>query len=208
MGKMAFIMQFAWALNVPYDQAMPLAHMMDVVVADLIGSLCTGYLLVKWKTGRDVRDQGSGGVGATNVGRQLGRTGFIATLLGDALKGSFAVFLLPHCREWVFVAVVAGHIWPVFLRFRGGRGVATAIGALLVLNPLLLLPVALGTGIMLPILKRFTLAGLVGFLLLPLGAWLLDASFSLLAACAVVSGMILYAHRGHLEHAIRKKPVH
>ena len=84
---------------------------------------------------------------------------------------------------------------------------ATAIGALLVLNPLLLLPVLGGTLLAFPFLKSFTLSGLVGFLFLPVGAWLLIGDTALIPACSAMVAIILYAHRGHLHDAIHPKHI-
>ena len=108
-----------------------------ILLAYLLGGICTGYYLVRIKAKADVREHGSGAVGARNVGRILGKTGFAATLFGDVLKGVLAIALARkfHISEpavsLVMVAVVAGHIWPLALQFRGGRGIATAIGAFL-----------------------------------------------------------------------------
>ena len=95
-----------------------------------VGCVAIGYLLVRAKRGTDVRAVGSGRVGATNVGRVLGRWGFAWTLLGDMAKAVVAVRLGlwlgdgPRGAWLALLAVVCGHIWPVPLRFRGGRGVA------------------------------------------------------------------------------------
>src|SRR3954451_15892627 len=110
--------------------------------AYLLGAIPFGYLLVKWKTGGDVRAKGSGNIGATNVMRTTGRAAGIATLLLDIAKGYFAVWiagrLTNHDSLWMSVAalaVMAGHAYPVFLRFQGGKAVASAVGAFLCLTP-------------------------------------------------------------------------
>ncbi|HEY2014213.1 MAG TPA: glycerol-3-phosphate acyltransferase, partial [Bryobacteraceae bacterium] len=96
-------------------------------VAYLLGAIPFGYLLVKWKTGVDVRGAGSGNIGATNVLRTTGRGAGIATLLLDIAKGYFAVWLAgrltDHSPVWMSLAalaVMAGHAYPVFLKFQGG----------------------------------------------------------------------------------------
>jgi len=127
-------------------------------VAYLLGSIPFGYLIVRATKGADVRATGSGGTGATNVSRRAGKTAGVVTLLLDALKGVAAVAIakvvlgLPFFGEgtlagpalenaywWVAaaaIAVIMGHIFPVWLRFRGGKGVATGVGVFLVLTPL------------------------------------------------------------------------
>ena len=115
----------------------------STILAYLLGSIPFGYLLVRWKKGMDIRVTGSGATGATNVMRTLGSAGFAATFLLDALKGAGAILLARHLTEadpaWIgaaAVAVILGHCFPVWLKFRGGKGVATAVGAFLTINPL------------------------------------------------------------------------
>ena len=129
-----------------------------IVIAYLLGSIPFGYLIVRATQGADVRETGSGGTGATNVSRRAGKTAGLVTLLLDALKGAAAVAIakmvlgLPVFDEatlsgvslgiaywWVAAAAIAGilgHIFPVWLRFRGGKGVATGVGVFLMLSPL------------------------------------------------------------------------
>jgi acyl-phosphate glycerol 3-phosphate acyltransferase len=107
------------------------------LAAYLLGCFTTGYYLIRLRLGQDIRDLGSGNVGARNVGRLLGWPGFLVTVLGDFGKGALAVWAARHFTtdDWgvlvAMLAVVAGHIWPVQLLFRGGKGMATSLGALL-----------------------------------------------------------------------------
>src|SRR5579859_7966679 len=102
----------------------------------LLGCFTSGYYFVRWRLGQDIRDSGSGNVGARNVGRLLGAPGFLATTAADVAKGMLAVWLaLEFTHDFrlaglAMLTVVLGHIWPVQLGFRGGKGVATSIGAL------------------------------------------------------------------------------
>src|SRR5690349_24870422 len=111
--------------------------LLALVVAYLLGAIPFGYLLVKWKTGGDVRARGSGNIGATNVLRTTGRAAGIATLLLDIAKGFAAVWIAarltkndPASMAAAAVAVMLGHAYPVFLRFKGGKAVASLVGAL------------------------------------------------------------------------------
>ena len=111
---------------------------LGIGLAYALGSLCAGYYLVRWRTGRDVRLIGSASAGARNAGRLLGPGGFALVLAFDLLKGIAAVVVAVACSGWatprwhvVVVAVVVGHVLPVQLGFRGGKGVAPSIGALL-----------------------------------------------------------------------------
>src|SRR6185437_7541494 len=116
-----------------------------VVVAYRIGSLPFGYLIVRRKIGADIRQTGSGGTGATNVSRRAGKAAGVLTLLLDAAKGCIAVLIAKTVSgdDWVIAAAASatlvGHIFPVWLGFRGGKGVATGVGIFLVLAPIALL---------------------------------------------------------------------
>ncbi len=176
-----------------------------ILIAYFFGGICSGYYLVRFKTNQDIRDYGSGGVGARNVSRVLGKPGFIVTLLGDSLKG-FTAILLARWLELteptvslVLVAVIAGHIWPLSLHFRGGRGVSTAIGAYLAYDynlALLLLAITL----MLTVFRRdIIINGLTAFMLLPLAACALELPRHQIIALTGVSVIIVYAHRKHIR---------
>jgi glycerol-3-phosphate acyltransferase PlsY len=173
--------------------------------AYLLGGLSAGYWLVRWRAGRDVREQGSGATGATNVGRVLGARGFALTLSLDAAKGALAVLAaraLDASSAWTFasaVAVVAGHVWPAQLGFRGGKGVAPLLGAWLVLAPFALAPCLALAALALALSRRFVPSGLAGLALLPAGTWWAtkDATATLLSACALTC--VLCAHRDVLR---------
>ncbi|MFI5176245.1 MAG: glycerol-3-phosphate 1-O-acyltransferase PlsY [Terriglobia bacterium] len=113
-----------------------------VLIAYLLGSIPFGYLIVKMKSGRDVREVGSRSIGATNVMRAAGRAGGILTFLLDVGKGFVAVLIAQKLfpdNEWVIafaaMAAILGHVFPVFLKFKGGKGVATGVGVFLAIFP-------------------------------------------------------------------------
>src|SRR5215468_3884338 len=119
--------------------------LLALAIAYIAGAIPFGYLLVKWKTGGDVRGSGSGNIGATNVLRTTGRGAGIATLLLDIGKGYLAVWIAGRLTDqsplWMSAAaltVMAGHAFPVFLKFKGGKAVASFVGAFLYLTPLAL----------------------------------------------------------------------
>ncbi len=124
-------------------------HVLIVLLAYLLGSIPFGYLIVRARGGGDVRESGSGGTGATNVTRRAGKWAGVLTLALDALKGLVAVVVArwfvgeeTSVNWWVAaaaLAAVAGHIFPVWLGFRGGKGVATGLGVFLGLAPLAVL---------------------------------------------------------------------
>src|ERR1700679_3243451 len=118
-------------------------EILAILIAYLLGAIPFGFLLVKFTKGADVRASGSGNIGATNVLRTTGRTEAVATLLLDIAKGFLAVWIAAKLTDdsplWTSLgalAVMAGHAFPVFLQFKGGKAVASFIGAFLYLTPL------------------------------------------------------------------------
>jgi glycerol-3-phosphate acyltransferase PlsY len=176
--------------------------------AYVLGCFATGYYLVRAISGRDIRDIESGSVGARNVSRVLGRTGFFLTVIGDFGKGVLAVWaadrftndsLLPPLA---MLCVVAGHIWPVQLRFHGGKGVATSLGALLVYDYRLAVAYALYFLGGFAIVRKTILPGLFAYACLPLTDYWLHRDGLPLAIIAILAGMILFAHRKNLVEEI------
>ncbi|HJY29571.1 MAG TPA: glycerol-3-phosphate 1-O-acyltransferase PlsY [Pyrinomonadaceae bacterium] len=175
-----------------------------VIVAYLIGSIPFGYLIVRGKIGADIRQTGSGGTGATNVSRRAGKVAGVLTLVLDAAKGSAAVFIAKTFTgsDWIIaaaaVAVLVGHIFPVWLGFRGGKGVATGAGVFLVLAPVALLL----AGILFLAIVFFTryvsLGSMIGATTIPLFVWLQSDSRPLLIAAVLGALLIVFAHRGNI----------
>lgn len=171
----------------------------------LLGCLTMGYYLVRFIDGSDIRVHGSGSTGARNVSRVLGPWGFISTAAWDLAKGFFAISLAQRYghSEWLApVAVVIttiGHVFPVQLRFKGGKGVMTAAGGLLLLDPLLmgvfaalLLPVLL-------VLRRLTLSGMIIVAFSPIIALVLGRPPMILTMLCALTVVILFAHRENLR---------
>jgi len=178
-----------------------------LLVAYLLGAVPFGYLLVKLKTGADVRAAGSGNIGATNVLRTAGRAAGMVTLLLDVGKGYLAVWLAARLTgQSVFwmsataLAVMAGHAFPVFLRFRGGKAVASCVGAFLVLAPLPLAAVAVVFLITVAVTRYISLGSILGAGLLPLAVWLIQhPDWPVVTAAALAGGFIIWRHRANLE---------
>lgn len=176
--------------------------------AYVLGCLASGYYLVRFLAARDIRQTGSGSIGATNVSRVLGWRGFLATLILDAGKGALAVVLARQCQlePWALwgtiLAVIAGHVWPVQLRFRGGKGAATYLGGVLVLDwriGLMLAPLAI-LGYFLA--RHPTLAGLIAMALLPVLLWGLGYSSNAIAGSAALAVLVLFAHRVNIREGM------
>ena len=170
----------------------------------LLGCVTAGYYLVRLRTGRDMRQIGSGSVGARNVSVVLGPSGFMATLLFDIAKGCGAVWAVrkysgdERLVALAMLAVVVGHIWPVQLRFHGGKGVATSLGALLVYDWQLV--IAYGLLFLLPFacLRKTVLPGLIAYGLLPLASFFLKHDGIKLTVVSFLVALILIAHRRNL----------
>jgi glycerol-3-phosphate acyltransferase PlsY len=153
---------------------------------------------------RDIRTLGSGNVGAKNVGRLLGWAGYLVTMLGDSAKGALAVWaarLLTNDNALAglaMLAVVTGHVWPAQLRFRGGKGAATSVGALLILDPRLAVAFSVLFIISLAVLRRWILAGMIAFATLPLAAKYLEQEPRTVVLTSFLAGLVMIAHRKNL----------
>jgi acyl phosphate:glycerol-3-phosphate acyltransferase len=177
---------------------------LGVLAAYLIGAIPVGFLVARAAGGADIRRAGSGNIGATNVLRTLGIGPAVLTLVGDIVKGYLAVTAARSIGigAWAApagaVAAVAGNCWPVFLAFRGGKGVATGLGAFLSLIPWAVLPAA-GLWIAVTALSRYvSLASIVACVSLPVGAALLGYPRQAVIAAAVTAAVIIWRHRENI----------
>lgn len=155
---------------------------------------------MRLRTGKDVRTLGSGNAGARNVLRGSGKADAVATLVIDLMKGSVAVLLgrlLVH-QEWAgalaFVSVIVGHIWPAQLSFRGGKGVTTALGAMLVVDARVALLALVGGTLVGGVARSTTVFGLTGIAIAPAIFGFLGASQQSVIAVAVGCALVLIAH--------------
>jgi acyl phosphate:glycerol-3-phosphate acyltransferase len=184
-----------------------------VFLSYAIGCFSTGYYLTRLFTGTDIRKSGSGGTGARNVGRILGKTGFIITFAGDVAKGSIAIWLAsmlaPH--HWAvtasLIAVVAGHIWPAQLGFHGGKGIAVTIGSILVFDYRLAVVCCLVFCLCLVCLRKYMLSWLIVVIAIPVAAVLMRNSAPDTIGVIIIAFMILFAHRGNITELIPKRHV-
>ena len=193
-------------------------YLIVITVAYLLGSIPFGYLLVRIFRGEDVRLTGSGNIGATNVARTGAKGLGIATLVLDALKGALAVSLAAvlagskynicgdfvafpcvttlRLMAWAALFAVLGHVFPVWLRFKGGKGVATALGVFCILFPKAIL-LALAVFIVVVAITRYvSLGSILGAIAFPVAAYFLQPSdwLSLLLASSVSLIVILKHH--------------
>ncbi len=149
------------------------------VVAYLLGNISTSYIITKKMLGVDIRTQGSGNAGSTNVLRTLGKKAGVMTFVGDLLKGIIAVLIgrliatyvgvdLANAGYVAVVGVVSGHNWPAFLGFRGGKGVATSLGAMIAMNPVIALSCFGFFIVVVAITKYVSLGSILGIGLSPI----------------------------------------
>lgn len=178
-----------------------------LAAAYLIGGIPFGYLLVRLKTGEDVRAMGSGNIGATNVVRTTGRALGILTLLLDIAKGYFAVWLMGRFTsgsiQWMSAAAVVvmlGHAYPIFLKFHGGKAVASFIGAYLCLAPAPLLACLLIFVAAVAVSHYISVGSIAAAALFPLGVWMiLHPGWPMILAAAISAAFIIWRHRANIE---------
>jgi acyl phosphate:glycerol-3-phosphate acyltransferase len=182
------------------------------LIAYLLGSIPFGYLIVRWQRGIDVRQTGSGSIGATNVMRNLGIAGFVATFALDCGKGLAAVMvasrLTGNDARWVAaaaVAAVAGHLFPVWLGFRGGKGVATGVGVFAAVAPI---PMALALvffAVLVGIWRYISLGSIVATASFPVLVYLVNkppTPIVIGAACA--AALIIVSHRANIRRLLTR----
>jgi glycerol-3-phosphate acyltransferase PlsY len=200
-------------------------YIIVAAVAYLLGSIPFGYILVRLFTGADVRAQGSGNIGATNVAR-TGKKGLaIATLVLDALKGSAAVLAAVRIYDWrggmhlyagdtknyyILTALAAlfailGHMFPVWLKFKGGKGVATGLGVFVALAPKSVLVVLAAFLVIVALTRYVSLGSIIAAALFPITFYYLNQQQRTPATLAMISGvslLIIWKHRENIRRLV------
>ncbi|MFN2453730.1 MAG: glycerol-3-phosphate 1-O-acyltransferase PlsY [Pyrinomonadaceae bacterium] len=195
-------------------------HASILIVAYLLGSIPFGYLIVRLTQKADVRETGSGGTGATNVTRRAGKFAGVLTLVLDALKGAAAVGLARWLTTpdlsadwWIAAAAfaaIAGHVFPVWLNFRGGKGVATGLGIFICLAPVAMLATLPIFACVVWATRYVSLGSIIAVIALPvcislLGAYakpLIDLK-PLLTAVIACGALIVWMHRANIQRLLR-----
>jgi glycerol-3-phosphate acyltransferase PlsY len=178
-----------------------------VLAAYLIGGIPFGLLIVRIMTGKDVRDSGSGNIGATNVLRTTGRLAGVLTLLLDTAKGWLAVWLAARLTGgsigWMSAAafaVLAGHAFPAWLRFKGGKAVASFVGAWLYLAPLPLFAVLLLFIFVVVWTRHLSLGSIIATGFFPLACWMiLHPAWPILLSALASACLIIYRHSDNIR---------
>jgi glycerol-3-phosphate acyltransferase PlsY len=179
-----------------------------ILCAFLLGSIPFGVVVAKIY-GVNLRKVGSGNIGATNVLRAMGKGPAVLTLVGDVLKGSLAVVLgrfffhSPSLEGIIGLSAIVGHNFSLFLRFRGGKGVATSIGVLLIYSPKVgVLTVILWLMVIL-ITRYSSLAAIVSFGVLPLGIYILDYSQGKLIISILIAFLLIFRHTDNIKRLLQ-----
>jgi glycerol-3-phosphate acyltransferase PlsY len=185
-----------------------------VLLAYLLGSLPTALVLVRLMTGEDVRRKGSGNVGGTNALRAAGWKAGVAVTLIDVGKGALAVILMQRYNPesvWVaaaMLAVVVGHCYPVWLKFRGGKGVAAGFGAFVVLAPLSALAALVVWFLVLAISRWVALASMVASAVFPLALKLIDKpDMVTLISVSAAAVLIIFRHSSNIRKMLAGEEV-
>ena len=180
------------------------------VIAYFLGAIPFGYVFVRMRLGRDIRATGSGNIGATNVSRSLGGFWGLLTLALDAAKGYFALWVAAWLsrgdERWMVLAalaVILGHMFPVFLGFKGGKGVATGAGAYGYVSPKALLTVLLLWLVVVAIWRYVSLGSILATAAFPVFAYQYERPPVLVALGLVVgASLIILRHHMNIAHLV------
>ncbi len=181
--------------------------LLGILIAYLLGAIPFGYLLTHFVTGKDVRSEGSGNIGATNVMRSAGRAAGIATLVLDMAKGYAAVWIAGWLTDgssgWMAdaaLAVMVGHAFPIFLGFKGGKAVATFFGAFLCLTPIPALATMIVFVITVTVTRYISAGSVLAAATFPLGVWLIQhATLNEVIVAVIAAGIVVYRHKENLR---------
>ena len=180
-----------------------------IVITYALGCISFGYYLVRWRSGQDLREIGSGATGGRNAGRVLGRWAAIAVGIADGLKGVLAIELSlwfklePWAIALSMVAVLAGHVWPLQLGFRGGKGLSTAFGAVLTYDYRIALLTAV-VALLVLVISRNRFFFLMGVASSPIIAFALGQRWEIVTGLVGLILVILFAHRANIREALKQ----
>jgi len=177
-----------------------------LIVIYLIAAVPTGIVLAKVMGYEDVRDKGSGNIGATNVYRVAGKLAGVLTLTGDILKGFLPLLA---CKTWLAptpaqlgiacAMAIVGHCYPVYLKFRGGKGIATALGIFLVMSPTAVLGAAIVFGITVATTRFISLGSVLAAMSAPLLVLMLNQPQPIFLATLFIAALIVWRHRSNIK---------
>ena len=180
-----------------------------LIVIYLIAAVPTGIVLARVMGYEDVRDKGSGNIGATNVYRVAGKLPGVLTLVGDILKGFLPLLA---CKTWLTptptqlgiacAVAIVGHCYPVYLKFRGGKGIATALGIFLVISPAAVLGAAIVFGVAIAITRFISLGSVLAAMATPLLVLMLNEPQPIFLATLFIAALIVWRHRSNIKRLL------
>src|SRR3989304_2000354 len=180
-----------------------------IIAAYLIGSIPTGIIVAKIIGAPDPRTIGSGNIGATNVGRTAGKAAGIITLIGDILKGflitSLAFYILGNSPTAVSItglAVFLGHIYPIFLLFKGGKGVATALGVFLAIGPLQAIIAVILFAVIVAIFRYVSLGSMIAAVSIPILFSLFESTIPYAPLAVIIAVLIVFKHSDNIKRLV------
>lgn len=175
-----------------------------LILSYLVGSIPFAYIFTRLWTGTDIREKGSGNVGSTNVLRTVGKGVALAAFAGDLLKGVFAAWIGFNYGGYNLAAVcsvaaVIGHCWPVFLGFRGGKGVATSAGIVLFLAPQVFAVLIILFIIIVALSRYVSLGSVLIAALLPLALFLFHKPSAIILMSLIMALLVIFRHRENIK---------
>src|SRR5690349_16592288 len=181
--------------------------LLAILIAYLLGAIPFGYLLTRFTTGKDIRTEGSGNIGATNVLRAAGRGAAVATMALDMAKGFAAVWiaglLTDNSPGWMSdaaLAVMVGHAFPIFLGFKGGKAVATFAGAFLYLTPVPALAGVIVFVITVTVTRYISAGSILAAATFPIAVWLIEhPTPNVVLVAAIAGAIVVYRHTDNMR---------
>ena len=189
-----------------------LSYIIIIIIAYLLGNISTSYIVAKRLAGVDIRTQGSGNAGSTNVLRTFGKKAGAMTFAGDLVKGMIAVLVARLIANFTgldvvtagyiaVVGVVCGHNWPILLGFRGGKGVATSFGAMIAVNPIIALICFVAFLFIVAITKYVSLGSILGISISPIVMILVQNKKGMLVTL-LLAASVIYTHRENIKRLL------
>lgn len=176
-----------------------------IVISYLLGSVPIGLVVARLMGGADPRSGGSGNIGATNINRTLGKGAGLATLIGDMGKGAVPVYYAiyyvggPDLISLVALAAIVGHIFPIYLGFKGGKGVATSFGVLIVVSPLAALICAVVFGAIVFFTRYVSLGSMYAAVTMPLALALVPGKLYFVPVSVLIAMLIVFKHKENIK---------
>jgi glycerol-3-phosphate acyltransferase PlsY len=177
-----------------------------IAVAYLLGSVPVGIIVAKLMGGADPRKSGSGNIGATNINRTLGKGAGIITLIGDMCKGAaptyYAIYIVSGSADLISLtalAAIVGHLFPIFLLFKGGKGVATALGVLIIVSPLAALICALLFAVIVFFTRYVSLGSMYSAVTMPLALALVPGKLYFVPVSVFIAMLIVFKHKENIK---------